>query len=90
MWHPSERSGERQFSTPLLLTKLREDTSHDTYPENVVFRGSGHGLLHSLVQLFLSSKIPRDGSPDLRPDVMQCAQASLESRGTREDPGPFH
>lgn len=49
-----------------------------TYPEDVVLRGSRHSLLHGLVQLLLSRQVSRDGPADLRPDVVQRAQARLE------------
>lgn len=52
-----------------------------TYPEDVIFGGSRHSLLHGLVQLLLSCQISRDGPSDLRPNVMQRAQASLKPRG---------
>lgn len=57
-----------------------------TYPEDVIFRGSRHGLLHGLVQLLLGCQISGDGPPDLGPKVMQCAQAGLEARAPSEGP----
>lgn len=58
------------------------------YPEDVIFRGRGHSLLHGLVQLLLGGQVPGDGPADLGPEVMQGAQTSLEPRGMmREGPG---
>lgn len=59
-----------------------------TYPENIVFRGSRHSLLHGLVQLLFCRQISRDGPSNLRPNVMQCAQASLRARRIDDDPTP--
>ena len=50
-----------------------------TYPEDVILRGSRHSLLHGLVQLLLSRQVSRDGPADLRANVVQRAQASLEA-----------
>lgn len=60
-----------------------------TYPEDVIFGGRRHSLLHCLVQLFLRCQVSGDSPPDLGPNIMQSAQASLEPRGTCGDLKPL-